>query len=132
MVPKFGRPSTSTAERVRDFDILRLGARIWEEGYEIEERKVEGKSWSEYWMRPRAEDRIAAGICLGRATNPAVTFLMKEKLFLFAHEWAFEPTSFSFVGASAMGTMRGLRAASVGLRTTNAPDRGHIPPGACR
>jgi Helix-turn-helix domain len=40
---------------MRDFHILRLGARIWglrHEGYEIEERKVEGKSWSEYRLRP--------------------------------------------------------------------------------
>jgi hypothetical protein len=45
----------STVECVRDFHILRLGARIWDlrqEGYEIEERKVEGKSWSEYRLRP--------------------------------------------------------------------------------
>ena len=45
----------SNVERVRDFHILRLGARIWDlrqEGYEIEERKVEGKSWSEYRLRP--------------------------------------------------------------------------------
>jgi hypothetical protein len=35
----------------RDFHILRLGARIWDlrqGGHEIEERKVEGKSYSEY------------------------------------------------------------------------------------
>jgi hypothetical protein len=34
---------------------LRLGTRIWhlrQEGYEIEERKVEGKQWSEYRLRP--------------------------------------------------------------------------------
>jgi Helix-turn-helix domain len=46
---------SSTVECVRDFHILRLGARIWDlrqEGYEIEERKVEGKSWSEYRLRP--------------------------------------------------------------------------------
>ena len=45
----------STVECVRDFHILRLGARIFDlkaEGYEIEERKVEGKSWSEYRLRP--------------------------------------------------------------------------------
>ena len=45
----------STVERVREFHILRLGARIYDlraEGYEIEERKVEGKSWSEYRLRP--------------------------------------------------------------------------------
>jgi hypothetical protein len=44
----------STVECVRDFHILRLGARIWDlrkEGYEIEERKVEGKSYSEYRLR---------------------------------------------------------------------------------
>jgi Helix-turn-helix domain len=45
----------SPVECVRDFHILRLSARIYDlrsEGYEIEERKVEGKSWSEYRMRP--------------------------------------------------------------------------------
>jgi hypothetical protein len=45
----------STVECVRDFHILRLGARIFDlraEGYEIEERKVEGKSYSEYRLRP--------------------------------------------------------------------------------
>ena len=45
----------STVECVRDFHILRLGARIWDlqkEGYEIQERKVEGKNWSEYRLRP--------------------------------------------------------------------------------
>ena len=45
----------STVECVRDFHILRLGARIFDlraEGYEIEERKVEGKNWSEYRLRP--------------------------------------------------------------------------------
>ena len=45
----------STVECVRDFHILRLGARIYDlraEGYEIEERKVAGKSWSEYRLRP--------------------------------------------------------------------------------
>jgi Helix-turn-helix domain len=45
----------STVECVRDFHILRLGARIWDlrsEGYEIEERRVEGKNWSEYRLRP--------------------------------------------------------------------------------
>lgn len=38
-----------------DFHILRIGARIWDlrqEGYEIEARKVEGKSYSEYRLRP--------------------------------------------------------------------------------
>jgi Helix-turn-helix domain len=45
----------STVECVRDFHILRLGARIYDlksEGYEIEERKVAGKNWSEYRLRP--------------------------------------------------------------------------------
>jgi hypothetical protein len=45
----------STVECVRDFHILRLGARIWDlryDGYEIEERRVEGKSFSEYRLRP--------------------------------------------------------------------------------
>lgn len=35
--------------------ITRLGARIWDlrhEGYIIDERKVPGKSWSEYRLRP--------------------------------------------------------------------------------
>jgi hypothetical protein len=44
----------STVECVRDFHILRLGARIFDlraEGYEIEERKVEGRSYSEYRLR---------------------------------------------------------------------------------
>jgi hypothetical protein len=45
----------STVECVREFHILRLGARIFDlraEGYQIEERKVEGKNWSEYRLRP--------------------------------------------------------------------------------
>jgi Helix-turn-helix domain len=45
----------STVECVRDFHILRLGARIWDlrkEGYEIEERRVEGTAYSEYRLRP--------------------------------------------------------------------------------
>jgi hypothetical protein len=45
----------STVECVRDFHILRLGARIWDlrkEGYEIEERRVESTSYSEYRLRP--------------------------------------------------------------------------------
>jgi hypothetical protein len=45
----------STVECVRDFHILRLGARIWDlrhDGYEIEERRVEGKNWSKYRLRP--------------------------------------------------------------------------------
>ena len=45
----------STVQASRDMYILRLGARIWDlksEGYEIEERKVAGKSWSEYRLRP--------------------------------------------------------------------------------
>jgi hypothetical protein len=45
----------STVECVRDFHILRLGARIWDlraEGYQIEERRVEGKAFSEYRLRP--------------------------------------------------------------------------------
>jgi hypothetical protein len=45
----------STVECVRDFHILRLGARIFDlraEGYQIEERNVAGKSWSEYRLRP--------------------------------------------------------------------------------
>jgi hypothetical protein len=34
---------------------MRLGARIWDlraEGYEVEARRVEGKSFSEYRLRP--------------------------------------------------------------------------------
>jgi hypothetical protein len=45
----------STVECVRDFHILRLGARIYDlrsEGYDIEKRKVEEKNWSEYRLRP--------------------------------------------------------------------------------
>ena len=45
----------STVECVRDFHILRVGARIWDlkqEGYDIEERKAEGKSYSEHRLRP--------------------------------------------------------------------------------
>jgi hypothetical protein len=45
----------SMVECVRDFHILRIGARIWDlrqERYDIEERKVEGKSRSEYRLRP--------------------------------------------------------------------------------
>jgi hypothetical protein len=45
----------STVECVRDFRILRLGARIWhlrKEDYEIEERRVEGTAYSEYRLRP--------------------------------------------------------------------------------
>jgi hypothetical protein len=37
------------------FHILRLGARIWDlrhDGYEIEERRVEGTNWSEYRPPP--------------------------------------------------------------------------------
>jgi hypothetical protein len=36
-------------------NIMRLGARIWDlrkEGYEIEERRVEGTRYSEYRLRP--------------------------------------------------------------------------------
>jgi len=47
----------STVECVRGFHILRLGARIFDlraEGYDIEERKVEGKSFSEYRLRAPA------------------------------------------------------------------------------
>jgi hypothetical protein len=47
----------STVECVRDFHILRMGARIWDlksEGYQIEERKVSGKPYSEYRLRPGA------------------------------------------------------------------------------
>jgi hypothetical protein len=42
---------------------LRLGARILDlrkESYEIEERKVGGKSWSGISVAANAEDRIAA------------------------------------------------------------------------
>ena len=45
----------ATVECVRDFHILRLGPQIWDlrqEGYEIQEKKVEGKNWSEYRLRP--------------------------------------------------------------------------------
>jgi len=45
----------SSVEASRDMYIMRLGARIWDlraEGYEIEERKVAGKNWSEYRLRP--------------------------------------------------------------------------------
>jgi Helix-turn-helix domain len=41
----------SSVQAVRELYIMRLGARIWDlrsEGYEIEERRVEGKSSSEY------------------------------------------------------------------------------------
>jgi Helix-turn-helix domain len=44
----------STVECVQEFHILRLGARIYDlkqEGYEIEERKVEGRSYSQYRLR---------------------------------------------------------------------------------
>lgn len=45
----------STVECVRDFHILRLGARIYDlkkAGYDIEERKAEGHPYSEYRLRP--------------------------------------------------------------------------------
>ena len=45
----------SAVQAVREFYILRLGARIWDlraEGYQIEERRVEGKSYSEYRLQP--------------------------------------------------------------------------------
>jgi len=47
----------SSVEASRDMFIMRLGARIWDlhaEGYQIEERKVAGKKWSEYRLRPAA------------------------------------------------------------------------------
>jgi biotin operon repressor len=47
----------SSVEATRDMYIMRLGARIWDlraEGYQIEERRVEGKSYSEYRLRPAA------------------------------------------------------------------------------
>jgi Helix-turn-helix domain len=47
----------SSVEASRDMYIMRLGARIWDlraDGYEIEERKVAGKNWSEYRLRPAA------------------------------------------------------------------------------
>jgi hypothetical protein len=47
----------SSVEASRDMFIMRLGARIWDlksEGYQIEERKVAGKNWSEYRLRPAA------------------------------------------------------------------------------
>jgi hypothetical protein len=47
----------SSVRAVRELFILRLGARIWDlraEGYQIEERRVEGKSYSEYRLRPAA------------------------------------------------------------------------------
>jgi len=45
----------STVECVREFHILRLGARIFDlraEGHNIIERKVAGKSYSEYKLLP--------------------------------------------------------------------------------
>lgn len=45
----------SAVQASRDMFIMRLGARIYDlkqEGYDIEERKVAGKSWSEYRLRP--------------------------------------------------------------------------------
>jgi hypothetical protein len=45
----------STVECVHEFHILRLGARIFDlraDGYNIIERKVAGKSWSEYKLIP--------------------------------------------------------------------------------
>jgi hypothetical protein len=45
----------SSVQAVRELYIMRLGARIWDlraEGYQIEERRVEGRSYSEYRMRP--------------------------------------------------------------------------------
>ena len=49
------RTTFSTVECVRDFHILRLGARIFDlrkDGYQIEERRVEGTAYSEYRLRP--------------------------------------------------------------------------------
>jgi Helix-turn-helix domain len=45
----------SSVEAIREMYITRLGARIWDlrkEHYEIEERKVAGKGYSEYRLRP--------------------------------------------------------------------------------
>jgi hypothetical protein len=42
----------STVECVRDFHILRLVFDLRAEGYNIIERKVAGKSWSEYKLIP--------------------------------------------------------------------------------
>ena len=53
----------SSVQTVRELYILRLGARIWDliaEGYEIEERRVEGKSFSEYRLRPARKIEFAA------------------------------------------------------------------------
>jgi hypothetical protein len=47
--------------QMREFHILRLGSRIFDlrkEGYEIEERKVGGKSWSEYRLRPTRKTEL--------------------------------------------------------------------------
>jgi hypothetical protein len=45
----------SSVEASRDMYIMRLGARIWDlwhDGHNIIERKVAGKSWSEYRLIP--------------------------------------------------------------------------------
>jgi hypothetical protein len=45
----------SAVQASREMYIMRLGARIWDlktEGYEIEERRVDGKAFSEYRLRP--------------------------------------------------------------------------------
>jgi hypothetical protein len=50
-VSDFPGPRMKSFGCVRGFHILRLGARVYDlkqEGYEIEEQKVEGKSYSEY------------------------------------------------------------------------------------
>ncbi len=46
----------SAVEATKEMYILRLGARIWDlrhEGYNILERKVDGKAYSEYLLVPR-------------------------------------------------------------------------------
>jgi hypothetical protein len=65
---------------VREFHILRLGTRTWDlrkEGYEIEERRVEGTAYGEYGLRP------ARKIELPSAFEPKVMVCDERNQLLF-------------------------------------------------
>lgn len=68
----------SSVQAIRELYITGLGARIWDlraEGYQIEERRVEGKSFSEYRLKP------ARPIELPPAFPPKSEVNTNQKLF---------------------------------------------------
>jgi biotin operon repressor len=68
----------SSVQAIRELYITRLGARIWDlrhDGYQIEERRVEGKAFSEYRLRP------SRPITLPAAFDPKPRTKTNQKLF---------------------------------------------------